>query len=131
VAVPESEIKLLNLIRSSPSFVLWMNPPDAGATVKRMDVVPADTGVYWVAGVTIASGGRELESAFAVDSSGGELISVFWFVDGRWIQSTDDAALHALGLERNQVFPFDWRFAVPFECDFFHHPPDLRRPRLP
>jgi hypothetical protein len=41
---------------------------------------------------------------------------------GKWYRHEDADALTSLGLSIEQVFPFDWRFAIPLEEDIFHLP---------
>lgn len=111
----------LNLVRTSNSFVLQEDGERGEANVLSIEVVPSASGVYWIAGKTIAKSGREIESVFRVDTdSGGTLISVFWWIDGNWYEHEDEDVPEALGLSRDEVFPFDWRFAVPLEKDIFH-----------
>lgn len=111
----------LNLVRTSGSFVLQGDGSQGEANVVSMTVVPKASGVCWVGGTTIVKSGREIESVFRVDTnSGGTLMSIFWWIDGKWYKHEDADALSALGLSKDEVFPFDWRFAIPLEEDIFH-----------
>ena len=111
----------LNLVRSSPSFVLQEFGAEGAANVIAVDVVPQAQGVFWVAGTTVAKSGRRIDSVFRVDTdSGGSLRSVFWWIDGEWYDREHNDALTALGLSHAEVFPFSWGFSVPLEDDAFH-----------
>lgn len=111
----------LNLIRTSGSFVLQEVGKEGEANVVSAKVVPKETGVYWIGGTTIVKSLAEIESVFRVDTnSGGTLLSVFWWIGGKWYKHDDEGALFAMGLTREEVFPLDWRFTVPLEVDIFH-----------
>jgi hypothetical protein len=113
--------KRMNMMRGSPSFVLRQTGEDGSADVLKPERVPANDGIYWVAGTTVLKSGRELSSVFCVDTdSGGELLAAFWWIDGKWYSQQDDATLRALGLSRSEVFPYDWRYHVPLTEDIYH-----------
>ena len=41
------------------------------------------------------------------------------YIDERWFQSDDEDALEALGLAREEVFPFDWSYEVRVANDVY------------
>ncbi|UUO04530.1 hypothetical protein M4951_14135 [Blastopirellula sp. J2-11] len=113
----------LNLVRTSSLFVLQEYGNQEEANVVSMTVVPKASGMYWIGGSTIVRSGREIESVFRVDTnSSGTPASIFWWIDGTWYKHEDADALIALGLSKDEVFPFDWRFAIRLEEDIFHPP---------
>ena len=116
--VDDTPRRWCNTIHGTPRSVFW-EKPGSDVEVAWPEVIPADTGLYWVAGTTTVACGREVASVFIVDTdSSGELSAVFWTVeDGEWIDSQDEDAPARLGLERSEVFPFDWSYAIPLEQD--------------
>jgi hypothetical protein len=106
----------LNLVRTSGSFVLQEAGDQGEVNVMSMTLVPKESGVCWIRGQSIAKSGREIESVFRV----GTIASIFWWIDGEWYSHEDADALSALGLSKEGVFPFDWRFDIPLEDDIFH-----------
>ena len=111
----------LNLVRTSGSFVLKEVGNEGEADVVSLKMIPKSDGVYWVGGTTVVKSEREIDSVFRVDTNtGGTLVSVFWWIDGKWYRHEDQDALTALSLSKDDVFPFDWRFAVALEEDMFH-----------
>ena len=111
----------LNLVRTSGSFVVRETGDLGEAEVLSVKVVAKGQGICWVGGTSILKSGRDVESVFRVDTdSGGTLVSVYWWIGGNWYEHDDADALTALGLSRDQVFPFDWRFCVALEEDIFH-----------
>jgi hypothetical protein len=114
-------VKRLNLLRSSDAFVLRELSHDGSAEVLRTPRVPRGSGVYWVSGSTLMRNGLHVESVFRIDTdAGATLLAAFWWLDGHWYQQDDPGAPNALRVPRSDVFPFDWRFAVPVEHDEFH-----------
>jgi len=112
---PETK-KWLNLLRSSPGFVL-KDKPDGGAQVVSPKQVPGSDGFYWVHGKTVLHSGRVLESVFHLDTdSGGELNEIFWWIEGSWYDHRDPEARGMLGSDAD-IFPFDWSYSVPLEED--------------
>jgi len=125
-------VKHLNLLRTSKRFVMREIGDSGEAEVFVSPLVRSATGMYWMAGTTALSNGREIESVFHVDTdAGGELLATYWWIDDQWFKHDDKAAYVALGLTRKEVFPFDWRFAVPLEVDVFHDELSPNRAKLP
>lgn len=120
--INDSDIRQrLNLLRDSRSFVLHELGEAGEAAVLSPTVVPRDSGVYWVGGMTVLQSGSTIESVFRADTdSGGSLVSIYWWIKGEWYAHDDEESLSVLKLSREQVFPFDWQFAVPLEHDSFH-----------
>jgi hypothetical protein len=111
----------LNLLKSSPSFVLKEVGDLGEAEVLNLERVPKYNGIYWVAGNTKLKCGENVESVFRVDTnSGGSIISVYWFINGGWYEHQEDAVLNALNLNQEEVFPFDWTYKIPLEEDIYH-----------
>ena len=113
--------KRMNMLRISPSFVLRQTSADGSADVIKLDKIPANDGIYWVAGSTTLKCGKQISSVFCVDTdSGGTVESIFWWIEGRWYEQQDEAALRALGLMREDAFPYDWKYHVPLTEDIYH-----------
>lgn len=111
----------LNLLRTQITFQYREEPHLGRMTCESLNEIPSSSGVYWVGGTTVASSGREIDSVFRVDTdSGGNLLSIYWWINEQWYEHDDDESLSALGLPKEEVFPFDWRFAVPLQHDTFH-----------
>lgn len=111
----------LNLVESSKSFVLKEMGNDGSAAVQSVPVVPADDGVYWVGGVTKLATGREVTSVFRVDTdAAGNLLSIYWQIGADWYEHDSEETFTALGIQRDQAFPFDWSYQTPLEKDAFH-----------
>jgi hypothetical protein len=124
--VNEELIPLLNLLRDNPTFVIAEDD-----SVIQVPSVPPGSGMTLIAGTTVAAVGDRIESVFEVEADGGELFGVYWRIDGEWFASSDDTASLRLGLDRADVFPFDWELAVPLDVDFHQDPPEPHRPKLP
>jgi hypothetical protein len=111
----------LTLIESSKTFVLKEVGDDGTASVQTCQVIPNDDGIYWVHGKTKLKNGRELPSVFRVDTNAaGDLLSVYWLLDGDWYEHDSADTFSALGIERDDAFPFDWSYTTPLENDAFH-----------
>lgn len=115
-------IRWLNLLRGSPGFVIRNDPHTGAPSVVQVEIVPDDDGVYWIAGTTTIPRGDVISSVFEVDTSaGGSLMGVYWRIDGTWISSSEKTrALGALDAAEDDVFPFDWTYAVPLAHDIYH-----------
>ena len=114
-------IKDLNFISGQPTWVYHELANEDMVNLLRLQRVPYQTGIYWIAGESTLASGKRLGSVFRVDSdAGGSLATVYWKINDMWFRHDDTAALEALGLVKNDVFPFDWSFAVPLEEDHFH-----------
>lgn len=121
MAIEADLAKRLNLLRSSPSFVLKDVGSEGKQHVVATKLIPENSGSYWVAGRTTLKNGRVLEAVFNVDTgSGGSLLAIFWFIGKEWYRHDDQSTCKALDLSREEVFPFNWDFAVPLENDIFH-----------
>lgn len=111
----------LNLVRNSGSFVLKETGTQGEADVLSLNQIPKNNGIYWLGGKTVLKSGRELESVFRVDTdTGGTLVSVYWLINGGWHMHEEESALNALGLAKDDVFPFDWSYSIELEEDNFH-----------
>jgi hypothetical protein len=117
----DSELaKTLNLPRTSPAFALKQIGNDGSLEVIQLRKIPADSAIYWVSGTSKLASGRDVPSVFVIADGGGSLIKVYWYVGDRWFHSDDADALDALGLSRDEVFPFDWSYALPVANDVYH-----------
>jgi hypothetical protein len=118
MAVEKDLIKTLNLLRTQPKFVLH-EKEDRTLNVLSVNRIPDGDGFYWVAGSTILRSGIEIPSVFVIDTdSGAEQYNVYWYVDGEWFQHSDsESAANRLGIPREDIFPFSWRYHVPVEKD--------------
>lgn len=114
-------IQRLNLLSSSPSFVLRENGDHGEMDVLNPKRIADGSGIYWVHGLTILPSGRSIPSVFRVDTgAGGSLCSVFWHNGASWFNHDEEDALAALNVAGEQVTPFDWELSVPLERDAFH-----------
>lgn len=122
VAELDAMAQWLNLLHGAPDFVIRLGPRTDAPTVVQVERVPDDDGVYWIAGTTTLPRGDLLSSVFEVDTSaGGSLVDVHWKIDGGWTRSSNSAQiLSALDAAENDVFPFDWAYAVPLTRDIYH-----------
>lgn len=111
-------IQSLNLLRTAPTFVFREH--ENRLEVVQLPRIPNDGSVYWISGESLLPVGRHIPSAFVVEHGGGNLVAVYWWIEGKWRTPSDGDALAALGLRRDEVFPFDWRYAVPVENDAYH-----------
>jgi hypothetical protein len=113
-------VQALNLVRTSPSFVL-RELKDRRIEVLQIATVPNDGSIYWVAGQTTIPVGTSIASVFVIENGGGNLVNVYWLINGAWYSSSDGEAVKALERNRDEIFPFDWRYDVPVENDVYHH----------
>ena len=115
-------IQWLSLLQSSPEFVVKVGSDAESATVVCLNLVPKDTGEYWVSGTTVLKNGVEIPSVFRVDTNaGGALIGAYWYIDDEWWNFQDrPGVFEALGYKEAEIFPFDWAYAVNLEDDMFH-----------
>lgn len=118
----ENEVqKWLNLIHSSPKFVIKIDEETGKGFVRSPQIVPANDGEYWVSGVTCLNSGRKLASVFRVQTnSGGTLLGGYWRVGEEWLDLQDEESYAALGSTRDKETPFDWSYAVPLSEDIYH-----------
>ena len=111
----------LNLVHSSPTFVIRIDDKTLQGTVRSPKIVPANDGEYWVAGETSLKSGRKLASVFRVQTnSGGTLLGGYWRVGDDWLDLQDDLSYAALAYTRDEETPFDWSYAVPLSEDLYH-----------
>lgn len=114
-------IKYLNLVQSSPSFVVRIEKKTGVATVSNPTVIPDKSGEYLLHGTTTLKGGRKVESIFHIDTdTDGTLRAIYWKVAKSWINSQEANAASVLALDPSEIFPFDWAFSIPLEHDIFH-----------
>lgn len=110
----------LNLLATSKNFVFKELSDDGSATLHTPDVV-ANDGVYWLSGRTILPNDLSIESVFRVNtSSGGDLLEIYWKINGEWYEHDSIQTFRALGITREKAFPFDWQFNIELENDIFH-----------
>lgn len=114
--------KWLNLVHGAPNFVIWIEKPDSDPVVQQFKIVPKNKGEFWIAGNTHLNCGKVIPSVFIVDTnSGGTLINVYWLIDNNWWDFQERPAVEMiLGLDFDEIFPFDWKYKVPLEVDIFH-----------
>ncbi len=113
--------RMLQFLLTQPTWVMRDIPDRDASDVVKLDRIPDQSGIYWVAGETRLRSGRNVPSVFRVDSNaGGALIAVFWKIEETWYRQDDLAATQALKLSEAEMFPFDWSFSVPLEFDQFH-----------
>ncbi|QEM80903.1 hypothetical protein [Halomonas binhaiensis] len=115
-------VQWLNLVHSSPTFVIRVGGSNENATVECLNVVPKDDGEYWMSGTTILKNGAEIPSVFRIDTNtGGTLAGAYWWIKEKWwdFQNQPDV-FKELGVEKSEIFPFDWRCVVDLEEDIYH-----------
>lgn len=111
----------LSLVESSKVFVLKEVGGEGSASALSVSLVPNDDGIYWVGGTTKLANGRELPSVFRVDTNAaGNLLSIYWKIGSDWYEHDSEEVFSRLGIQTNEVFPFDWSYNVPLEKDAFH-----------
>ena len=110
----------LDLLAESPTFVLIEPELPETPHISRVDVVPAEAGTAWVAAEITPANGSPFAAIVRADTNGGELNGAYVKRDGTWYTLTDTNTTALLGLEASDVYPFEYRFAVPFERDHFH-----------
>ena len=112
---PTDMVQRLNLLRSAPTFILQEEGDTGEAIVRSARTIPMVDTVVWVAGISTLADGGSLESVFRVVPESGDIpISVYWHINDAWYESDDPDAVERLGRDRTQVFPFSWRYSVPF-----------------
>ncbi|WP_330962007.1 hypothetical protein [Photobacterium sp. 53610] len=118
----KATIQWLNLLHSSPSFVIKVGEQNESPSVLPVRSVPKDDGEYWVAGETELRNGYKIPSVFRVDTdTGGNLLGVYWKIQNEWWDFQDKpSVLEALALTEEDVFPFDWTYSVSLDEDIFH-----------
>ncbi len=118
--LPSDLVRTLTLLGGAPGFVVRIDARTGEQTVSSPAKVPAGDGAYLVAGQTRLKAGREIESVFHVNTdTGGTLLGAWWRIAGQWVDHQDPALAEALGLTRDEIFPFDWRYAVPLSDDIY------------
>ena len=114
-------IQLLNLLQMSNDFVLHEIGENGEVEVVNPSEVPANTGVYWVYARIILKSQKHIDGVFRLDTdSGGSHLEVFWSVKDQWFRQDDSDLLSALGGNRADIFPYDWKYGVPLEEDLYH-----------
>ena len=67
---PETK-KRLNLLLSSPTFVVQEFGEVGEGRLQVVPKIPASSGIYWVAGACTLAGGAEIDAVFRVDTNDG------------------------------------------------------------
>ncbi len=118
--------KRLNLLHGSPDFLFREVGDDGRAAVHKAAEIPMCEEIVWVAGRTVLPDGTEIPSVFRMQPLSGDIpVSVYWRIGSSWYQSDDADALEALSRARDGVFPFTWRYGLPYS------PPERTKPTLP
>lgn len=120
--IDRTTIQWLNLLHSSPTFVLRIGDSNENATVKNVNIVPKNDGEYWIHGKTILKNKIVIPSVFIVDTNtGGSLSGVYWTINNIWWDFNNRPnVFQALCVEEQDVFPFNWTFSVGLEEDIYH-----------
>jgi hypothetical protein len=112
--------KLTKRCNFFPNAPEWVMREEAERTVVlKLTSIPSDEFLYWVGGRVILAVGTELPAVFTIAGSG-EIHQCFWLVGNEWFNQGDPALPSALGLRREQMFPYDWRLAVALDHDSYH-----------
>lgn len=112
----------LNLLKSSPNFAIRLGRGDDKPNVKQLSEIPKDDGLYWVFGMAMLKNGDSIPSVFEVDTdSGGSLTGAYFFIKGVWCHIGDkDEISNSLNYPLEDIFPFDWKYAIPLAEDIYH-----------
>ncbi|WP_375748936.1 hypothetical protein [Vibrio sp. HN007] len=118
----KNTIQWLNLVSSSPMFVIKVGKEHEASKVVAVALIPKNDGEYWVAGETVFKNGMKVPSVFRVDTdAGGSLMDVYWKINSDWWDYQNRPYVYdALELPESELFPFDWSYAVNLEDDNFH-----------
>jgi hypothetical protein len=106
-----------NFFLNAPDWV--MREENGRTVVLHLPRVPDDGNFYWIGGTIIVGGIENVPAVFTV-SGRDEIQASFWRANDEWFASDDPRLPEALAKERNDLFPFDWRFNVPLERDAYH-----------
>lgn len=112
--------KHLNFFLSNPDWAYCEESEEKMLAIKP-DRITKDGETYWLGGTTTLNNGKELGSVFVIQDGGAELMKVYWHFEGQWHASDDAATPAMLGLNRSDIFPFDWSYAVPVDNDIYHN----------
>lgn len=106
-----------NFFLDAPDWA--MREEKRGTLVKKLSRIPDDGAMWWLAGIIILANGDEMVAVFSTSSSG-ELFVVVARVGDEWVEPNDPEFRRRIGLNTTEIFPYDWRFNIPFEKDVFH-----------
>lgn len=115
--------RICNFFLRSPEWVQQEVDRDGEAvrSIRKLSIVPDASGVFWMHGVVLLPSGRKLDGVFVVDTdSGGELLASYWRHGDEWYSQDDVDLPAALGLSREEMFPYDYALTVPLEKDIYH-----------
>jgi len=115
--------RILNFFLNAPEWVQRETEQygEIVRTVKKIAKVPNRSGIYWMHGSVILRLENKVDAVFVVDSdAGGKLLQSYWHVGNVWYAQEDPELPAALGLGREEMFPYDYMFTVPLERDSFH-----------
>jgi hypothetical protein len=116
----DSELaKRLNLLRTSPSFVL-RDQQDGSQQVLSLEIVPNDDFTYWVAAQSTLADGTVLETVVVISGGGASTEAFYWFHDGSWYRQDENDFLTKAHKTNTDVYPFDWRYKIPVTNDPYH-----------
>lgn len=114
-------VKFLNLLDSSPSFVIRLDNKLEQSVVSNPTIVPNNSGFYLIHGTTILRCGDRMKSIFHVNTdTGGTHLGVYWKTKKGWMDSQDELAAQVLRIKKHDIFPFDWEYSVLLEYDIYH-----------
>lgn len=118
----KNTIQWLNLVSSSPTFVIKVGRENEKPKIVRVASVSKNDGEYWIAGETLFKNGMKIPSVFRVDTdTGGSLMGVYWKIKNVWWNSQNRPYVYdALELPKSELFPFDWTYSVKLDEDIFH-----------
>jgi len=117
--VDDSTRRSLNLVHGSPDYTL-QELGTGEINVLQLEDIPNDGYVYWLSATTKIKSGRKIPSVFVIANGGSDLVKVYWLIAEQWYASDDLLAAAALGLEKAEIFPFDWSYAIPVTNDIYH-----------
>lgn len=109
----------LNLLNTSRQFVLIEGTSSEEPRLQQFDVVPAETGLVWLAAELRLANGSVLDAVVQADARIGELHGVYVLKDQAWHALTKASIGDVLELEPSAAYPFDYEFAVPLESDHY------------
>jgi|SynMetStandDraft_3_1070028.scaffolds.fasta_scaffold07941_2 hypothetical protein len=120
--IDQTTIRWLNLLHSSPTFVIRYGSNNEVPTVECLKLIPRNDGEYCLSGTTILKNGLEIPSVFRINTNtGGTLNDVYWLINNNWRDFNNrPSVFEELGVVEHDIFPFDWTYAVDLEEDIYH-----------
>lgn len=105
----------LNLLRTSPAFVLFEGAEPGNERLEQVEVVLAGVGNCWISGQLATASHRSFEAVHVVSTNdGGQVVRSYVWIDD-WYSADELGAV--IGEEARSVYPLRYSLAVPLEED--------------